>query len=247
VRAPRHTAAAGRRGVQPAHALVASHRCRTCRFRLRGGRSGRPHRVRGHSRQQRETRCSERRARLPGRPQPLAAPSLAPRSQAQLHAAGRRGSARRLRPRRRLPDSKTILYGYYWVRVGSRLINPALGDGGEEYRWGRPHGGILDPERGVWSDLPNPPKTGPSSFGVGVLTRARGHYFGSHGRVLDTTRDRWSEIPRLEPERTQIGGQTVTSAGRKLLVFGGARFDRKTPRGRLLDAAWIWSPPRPAR
>ena len=144
---------------------------------------------------------------------------------------------------RRLPDSKTVLYGYSWVRVGSRLINPELGDGGEEYRWGRPGGGILDPERGAWSDLPNPPKAGPSEFGVGVLTRTRGHYFSPQGWMLDTTRDRWSEIPRLEGERTHIGGRTVTSAGRKLLVFGGAKFDRKTPTGRLLNTAWIWSPP----
>jgi hypothetical protein len=146
---------------------------------------------------------------------------------------------------RRLPDSQTVLYGYHWVRVGSRLINPALGDGGEEYRWGRPHGGILDPERGVWSDLPNPPAAGPFEFGVGVLTRGRGHYFSSHGWVLDTTRDRWSEIPRLEPNRTHIGGRTVTSAGRKLFVFGGAKFDRNTSGGRLLNNAWIWSPPAP--
>jgi hypothetical protein len=101
------------------------------------------------------------------------------------------------------------------------------------------------PERGVWSDLPNPPEAGPFEFGVGVLTRKRGHYFSPHGWVLDTTRDRWSEIPRLEPNRTHIGGRTVTSAGRSLLVFGGAKFDRNTPDGRLLNATWIWSPPAP--
>ena len=89
-------------------------------------------------------------------------PPLARAAALRLGAAGRW---------RRLPDSETILYGYYWVRVGSQLINPALGESGEEYRWGRPHGGILDPETGVWSDLPNPPKAGPFEFGVGVLTR----------------------------------------------------------------------------
>ncbi len=129
------------------------------------------------------------------------------------------------------------------MRVGSRLINPALGDGGEEYRWGRPHGGILDPETGVWSDLPNPPQEGPFEFGTGVLTASRGHYSSPHGWILDTTRDRWIEIPRLGPERTHVGGRAVASAGRKLLVFGGARFSSKTPGGRLLDAAWIWSTP----
>ena len=144
---------------------------------------------------------------------------------------------------RRLPDSQTVLFGPYWLRVGSRLINPALGDGGDEYRWGRPEGGILDPERGVWSDLPNPPAAGPRGFGSGVLTGSRGYYTSPGGWVLDTAGDRWVEIPPLEGRHVVVGGRAVTSAGRKLLVFGGARFDR--PEGRLLDAAWIWSPPRP--
>jgi hypothetical protein len=148
---------------------------------------------------------------------------------------------------RRLPDSDTILYGYYWVRAGSRLIDPALGDGGDEYRWGRPRGGILDPERRTWSDLPNPPEARPFEFGVGVLTRARGHYFSPHGWILDAASDRWIEIPRLGPNRLHVGGRTVVSAGRDLLVFGGARFDRRNPDGRLLDAAWIWSPPTAGR
>jgi hypothetical protein len=81
---------------------------------------------------------------------------------------------------------------------------------------------------------------------VGVLTRARGHYFSPHGWILDTTRDRWSVIPRLEPNPIHVGGRTVVSADRKLLVFGGATFDRKAPDGRLLDTTWIWSPPPPA-
>lgn len=135
----------------------------------------------------------------------------------------------------------------YWVRAGSRLINPALGDGSEQYRWGRPHGGMLDPERGVWSPLPNPPESGATQFGVGVLTRARGYYFSSHGQVFDATRDRWVEIPRPEPNRAQAGGETVVNAGRKLLVFGGARFDSDNPSGRLLNTARVWSPPAPAQ
>ena len=144
---------------------------------------------------------------------------------------------------RRLPDSDTVLYGPYWVRVGSRLINPALGDGDEDYRWGRPRGGILEFETGVWSDLPNPPASGPFEFGTGVLTKARGHYFSPGGWVFDTAGDRWIEIPRLDGDRSGAGGRSVAPAGRSLLLFGGYRFDSKHPEGKLLDGAWIWTPP----
>jgi len=144
---------------------------------------------------------------------------------------------------RKLPDSRTVLFGHYWVRVGSRLIDPELGDGGEQYRWGRPIGGILDPERGVWSDLPNPPDPGPFEFGTGVLTAAAGHYFAPGGWVLDATRDNWVRIPELEGGRVSVSGRALASAGRKLLLFGGATFDGKTPDGRLLKSVWLWSPP----
>jgi hypothetical protein len=114
-------------------------------------------------------------------------------------------------------------------------------------RVGSVPGGILDPETGVWSALPNPPPEGPSEFGTGVLTESRGHYANPHGWILDTTQNRWIEIPRLEPDRTHVGGRAVTNGGRQLLVFGGAKFSSKTPGGRLLKGAWIWTPPAPRR
>jgi hypothetical protein len=40
-----------------------------------------------------------------------------------------------------------------------------------------------------------------------------------------------------------VTGRALTAAGRKLFVFGGARFDHKTPFGRLLRGVRIWSPP----
>ena len=53
---------------------------------------------------------------------------------------------------RRLPNSDHVLWGHgFWVRVGTRLVSPELGMGNEDYDFGRPYGGILDPERGVWS------------------------------------------------------------------------------------------------
>ena len=144
---------------------------------------------------------------------------------------------------RKLPDSRTVLFGHYWVHVGSRLIDPALGEGEPKYRWGRPIGGILDPRKGVWSDLPNPPSAGPFEFGIGVLTPRTAHYFSANGWVLDTSNDRWIRVPRLDGSRAAVGGRALANAGRKLLLFGGARFGRTTPGGRLLNSVWIWSPP----
>ncbi len=78
---------------------------------------------------------------------------------------------------RRLPDSDHVLWGHgFWVKAGSRLVSPELGTGGEDYDYGRPYGGILDPERGVWSELPNvpqPSKEFGTEFGSGVLARTR--------------------------------------------------------------------------
>jgi len=133
---------------------------------------------------------------------------------------------------RRLPDSDTVPYGPYWLLAGSRLINPSL------------EGGILEFETGTWSDLPDPPPSGPFDFGTGVLTKTRGYYTAPGGWVLDTAGDRWIEIPRLDGDRSGAGGRSIASAGRSLLLFGGYRFDRRHPAGKLLGAAWIWTPPR---
>ena len=139
----------------------------------------------------------------------------------------------------RLPDATDILAGPTWVRAGSRLISPILGtsDGGEVNGWGADYrnGGIL--EAGTWSPLPAEP--GGSQFAIGVLTASDAAYFGARGWVLDATTDRWLRVPRRR--RSAESGATVVNAGRELLVFGGARFDRRV-RGRLLRRTWIWSP-----
>ena len=151
---------------------------------------------------------------------------------------------------RRLPDSEEVMFGYgFWHRVGSRLVNPTLGEGSETYTWGRPQGGILDPEAGTWSALPDPPPPPEgygTDFGTGILTRTRGHYLAPHSLVLDMTRGEWLRIPELWRARGAPSGWTVVNAGRKLLVFGGARFNRRHPEGQLLNAAWLWTPPPPA-
>jgi hypothetical protein len=143
---------------------------------------------------------------------------------------------------RRLPDSE-ILGAEPWVAVGTRLVNPMLGgaDGGEVNNWGRtyPNGGILDPERGEWSELPSPP-AGEDEFGSGVVTAAGGHFFGHRGWVLDTASETWIEIPPLTGDEN-VYGRTIVSAGDELVVFGGVRWDEGLE-GTLLADAWAWRP-----
>jgi hypothetical protein len=150
---------------------------------------------------------------------------------------------------RPLPDSDHVLWGHgFWVRVGSRLVSPELGIGGEQYSFGRPYGGILDPERGVWSELPNVPEPSAdlgTEFGTGVLTRRRLVGGIPNTLVLDMTRKDWIRVPRLWRDRDWRQAPTIVNTRRKLLVFGGARWDRAHPEGELLNDAWLWTPPPP--
>jgi hypothetical protein len=150
---------------------------------------------------------------------------------------------------RRLPDSDHVLWGHgFWIRVGMRLVSPELGIGGEDFAYGRPYGGILDPERGVWSELPNVPqpteRTG-AEFGTGVLTRSRLVGGAPSLLVLDMTTEDWIRVPPLWRGRSAPLGWTTVNARRKLLVFGGARWNRAHPDGQLLNDAWLWTPPAP--
>jgi hypothetical protein len=148
---------------------------------------------------------------------------------------------------RRLPDSDHVLWGHgFWVRVGTRLVSPELGTGGERYSYGRPYGGILDPERGIWSELPNVPeprKDLGTEFGTGVLTGTRLVGGGPNSLVLDITRNDWIRVPRLWRDRAAPLGWTAVNTRRKLLVFGGARWNRAHPEGELSNDAWLWTPP----
>ncbi len=150
---------------------------------------------------------------------------------------------------RRLPDSDHVLWGHgYWVRVGRRLVSPQLGTGNEDYDFGRPYGGILDPERGVWSELPNvpqPTKETGAEFGTGVLTRTRLVGGIPSMLVLDMTTEHWIRVPPLWRGRSAPFGWTAVNTRRKLLVFGGARWNRAHPDGQLLNDAWLWTPPAP--
>ncbi len=102
--------------------------------------------------------------------------------------------------------------------------------------------------REVWSELPNVPEPSEdlgTDFGTGVLTSARLVGGMPNTLILDMTRDDWVRVPRLWRDRDWRQGPTVVNTRRKLIVFGGARWNRAHPDGELLNDAWIWTPPAP--
>jgi hypothetical protein len=153
---------------------------------------------------------------------------------------------------RRLPDSEILGQGARWFELDGQLILPALGsaDGGEVGNWGRPYpyGGILDPQRREWSDLPDPPAaldlSSGEDFGSGILAGPEADYFGYRGWILDVTAGEWIEIPPLDDEDPLITGRIVVAADQEMLVFGGVRWGRRGLRGDLLNEAWVWTPRR---
>jgi hypothetical protein len=151
----------------------------------------------------------------------------------------------------RLPDSEILGGGARWFELDGQLVLPALGgaDGGEVGNWGRsyPYGGVLDPQRGEWADLPDPPAdAGLSSgedFSSGILGGSDADYFGYRGWILDATAGEWIEIPPLDDKDT-VTGRVVVAADDEMLVFGGVRWGGMNLRGHLLDEAWAWAPRR---
>jgi hypothetical protein len=99
---------------------------------------------------------------------------------------------------------------------------------------GGPYGGILDPVRGVWSELPNVPEPSAergAEFGAGVLTRTR--LVGGSPRllVLDVTRNDWIRVPRLWRNRSTPHGWTTSTAGASCACSGARDGAADTPTG----------------
>jgi len=141
---------------------------------------------------------------------------------------------------RRLPDSEVVGYEPAWFWSGGQVVNPTLGtsDGGEVNGWGRsyPHGGMLEPKRGMWSALPDAP---PSSGYPGVSLAGDDYVVSLMGAVLHAPSGTWFELP--PPPGSAGEGQAITWAGDSLFVWGGVRWDGDEPS--IVSDPWLWRPP----
>lgn len=158
---------------------------------------------------------------------------------------------------RRLPDSE-ILGGYEnWWWSADRVVNAVVetSDGGQVNNYGRdyPHGGMLDPVRGEWSDLPDgaSPSAGcrtdsPSSS---VDMAASYHAAGpdtvvNGGRALHVSEARWETVP-CNPEQDDFKFAS-TWAFDGVVAFGG--YDQFGEPGQFptkyefSNTAWLWRP-----
>lgn len=156
---------------------------------------------------------------------------------------------------RRLPDSE-ILGGYgYWEWSGDRVVNPVprSGDGGQVNNYGRdyPHGGMLDPTRGDWFELPAGSSAGPDcdEGGEPYESSVRYHAAGPdvvvhNGLALHVREGRWERVPCHAPQADFKSTSAWAFDG--LVVFGG--YDASLEEGQQLtkyefsNAAWIWRP-----
>jgi hypothetical protein len=143
---------------------------------------------------------------------------------------------------RRLPDSEVAGYDPSWFWTGGVVVNPTLGtsDGGDVNAWERPypHGGILDPVRGTWAPLPDPPA--PAESFPHMAAGGSGYVSSFSGWALHVPSGRWVEL--APPPETADEGQAITWAGDHLFVWGGVRWDGE---GTILDGGWLWSPAAP--
>lgn len=149
---------------------------------------------------------------------------------------------------RELPDTGSL--GGGGVLVEGRIVDPRLGwaDGGDVNNWGReyPYGGILDPDSGEWSELPNAPD-GQDEFSAGLYTDDQAYYLADRGWVLDLEAGEWDRIgvrpgSSDDPDGPVTQGVSIAAVGASLFVYGGVRWDDwEDSDSEWLDEAWLWS------
>lgn len=139
----------------------------------------------------------------------------------------------------RYPDSEIL--GGPWRWTGDRLVNPTLGgaDGGEVNGWGRvyPYGGIFEPTRGEWSELPNTPDAQGDFHGFSAA--GGGWAISTDGWAFHAPSSTWVDLPRPAAGAAEMG-QAATWAGDRLFVFGGSRITNE--RLVLIGGGWTWIP-----
>jgi heat shock protein HslJ len=133
------------------------------------------------------------------------------------------------------------LGGWQWAWTGKRMVDPSLGvaNGGEVNGYGRniPMGGILDPDGGTWSPLPDAPALGSGDWMVGALG---GPLSAVDGWVYDDATGAWTRLARPDGAPPEPG--SAVWAGHRLLVLGGIDPTQGPTVDALSDQAWMWTP-----
>lgn len=150
---------------------------------------------------------------------------------------------------RELPTGEALgLWGV--ISDDDRIVSPTLGcaDGGEMDNYGRciPYGAVLNTQTRTWEELPDAPSRGVTDVqSSGAFTADKVLLTSVGHPVLDLTTDTWSRMPVIDD--TDDGAtvdRTFAGAGPYGFAFGGARFEKDDPTGRLLVDAWLWTPTR---
>ena len=106
-------------------------------------------------------------------------------------------------------------------------------------------GGTFDPSSGTWGTLPKRPSI-PASDQPGVdfaWAQAGGGGTVVAGRfAFDTSTRTWRRVYALSGLRGYLQGPSVTWAGDRMFVWGGAMFPTGSAPGGLRDVGWTWSP-----
>jgi hypothetical protein len=147
---------------------------------------------------------------------------------------------------RRLPESEVVGSNPVWHFTGGVVVNASTVevDGGETNNYGRfyPTGGIFDPAKEQWSDLPNPPEHDYEAFRdhvTGIYVGGEAMVTDGNGWALNVPTGDWAALGR--PEDGPESEMAAAWMGDRLVIWGGVRWDGSE--ARLYDDGWIWEPP----
>ena len=152
---------------------------------------------------------------------------------------------------RRLPDSE-ILGTMGWSYTGGMTVSAQLGgsDGGGSYGRSYPYGGLLDPQSGEWSPLPDGPPARQDDCGRGEGAAGQFHQVSGDEVVvyddwaLHVGERRWEPVP-CNPEREDYAF-SAEFVGDRLVTWGG--YDAVAEPGQFptdyefSNDGWMWRP-----
>lgn len=143
-----------------------------------------------------------------------------------------------------LRSSKIAADAPHWFAADGKVVNAT---GGKRAEGGDPLGGILNPSgRGTWSNLPARPGGLSHPTVRFEWAQAGGGAWVVAGRyAYNADTKSWTKIGALAQLRGYLQGPSVTWAGDRLFVWGGAMFDG-SPKG-LRDDGWTWTPAKTSR